>query len=236
MRSPGISRAARARTIADGSPAAALRLGPEAEGLAPLSRAFYRRDTVAVARGLIGAYFARRHRAVWYAARIVETEAYLGEADAAAHSWKGRRTPRVEPMYADGGHLYVFFVYGMHHCANVVTRREGIPQAVLIRAGEGPEGTPSRLLSGPGRFCSALAITTVSSGADIVDGGEFRLFGRRRRPRIGVSTRIGVDYAGPAKDWPLRFVDLDSPAVSGPRKSFNRANAPPGGSAPTARQ
>jgi DNA-3-methyladenine glycosylase len=190
----------------------------------PLSRTFYRRDTVAAARGLIGAYFARRHRGVWYAARIVETEAYLGEPDAAAHSWKGRRTPRVEPMYADGGHLYVFFVYGMHYCANVVTRREGVPQAVLIRAGEGPSGTPPRLLSGPGRFCSALAITTASSGADIVGGREFRLFGRRRRPRIGVSERIGVDYAGPAKEWPLRFFDLDSPAVSGMRRPAQRTS------------
>jgi DNA-3-methyladenine glycosylase len=184
-----------------------------------LPREFYRRDTVAVARSLIGAYFARHYRGAWYAARIVETEAYLGETDAAAHSWKGRRTARVEPMYADGGHLYVFFVYGMHFCANVVTRREGVPQAVLIRAAEGPKGTPARLLSGPGRFCFALGITAASSGADIVDGGQFRLFGRPARPRIEVSPRIGVDYAGPARDWPLRFFDAASPAVSGSRKS-----------------
>jgi DNA-3-methyladenine glycosylase len=120
-------------------------------------------------------------------------------------------------MYADGGHLYVFFVYGMHSCANVVTRGPGVPEAVLIRAAAGPPEAPVRLLSGPGRFCSALAITTEASGADVVAGRDFRIFRRERRPRIAVSPRIGVDYAGEAKDWPLRFFDPDSPAVSGPR-------------------
>ena len=97
-----------------------------------------------MARDLLGAWIARRWRGRWYGGRIVETEAYLGPADAAAHSWGGRRTARVEPMYMDGGHLYVFLVYGMHHCANVVTRREGDAQAVLLRAAEGPECAPPR--------------------------------------------------------------------------------------------
>ena len=198
-------------------PDPALRRDPAAEGLERLPRQFFRGDSVRVARALIGATFARRFRGVWYAARIVETEAYLGAPDAAAHSRGGRRTARVEPMYADGGHLYVFFVYGMHSCANVVTRRPGVPEAVLIRAAEGPPDAPARLLSGPGRFCSALGITTEASGIDIVVGRDFRIFRRVRRPRIGVSPRIGVDYAGAAKDWPLRFFDLASPAVSGRR-------------------
>lgn len=180
-----------------------------------LSRSFYRGNTVAVARSLIGASFARRHRGAWYLARIVETEAYLGSNDAAAHSRGGRRTARVEPMYADGGHLYVFLVYGMHHCANVVTRRPGMPEAVLIRAGEGPPEAPPALLSGPGRFCAALGITAAATGMDIVDGSDYRLYRRDHGPRIGVSPRIGVDYAAEAKDWPLRFYDRDSRAVSG---------------------
>ena len=201
--------------IANRRPESRLRFRPRALRLQQAPRAFFRRDTIAVARDLIGAWFARRYRGAWYGARIVETEAYLGERDAAAHSFRGRRTARVEPMYADGGHLYVFFVYGMHHCANVVTRKEGEPQAVLLRAAEAPEGAPPRLLSGPGRLCAALGVTAAASGADLVGGGEFRVFLRRgRRRSIGVSPRVGVDYAGKAAAWPLRFFDADSPAVS----------------------
>ncbi len=192
-----------------------LRFDPKALGLREPPRSFYRRDTVAVARSLIGAWFARRYRGVWYGGRIVETEAYLGAKDAAAHSWKGRRTQRVEPMYADGGTLYVFFVYGMHYCANVVTRGPGEPQAVLLRAAEGPDGAPGRLLSGPARLCGALGITGKASGLDLVTGKEFRVFlPRSRRPLIGISRRIGVDYAGEAALWPLRFFDRRSGAVS----------------------
>jgi DNA-3-methyladenine glycosylase len=165
---------------------------------------------------LLGAWLARRWRGRWYGARIVETEAYLGVADRAAHSWGGRRTRRVEPMYADGGTLYVFLVYGMYRCANVVTRRAGIPEAVLLRAAEGPAGAPERLLSGPGKLCAALGITTADSGRDLL-GGEVRIFLGPRRRRIGVSSRIGIDYAGEAKDWPLRFFDVNSAAVSSAR-------------------
>jgi DNA-3-methyladenine glycosylase len=179
-------------------------------------RAFYRRDTQEVAKGLLGAWITRRWRGRWYGGRIVETEAYLGPSDAAAHSWGGRRTARVEPMYMDGGHLYVFLVYGMHHCANVVTRREGDAQAVLLRAAEGPQGAPPLLLSGPGKLCAGLGITVSDSGLDLVGGGAIRIFRPRRgrRLEIGVTPRIGVDYAGEAAAWPLRFFVAGSPAVS----------------------
>ena len=202
--------------IAKARPDPRLRIEPGRLGLAPPPRSFFRRPTKAVARDLVGAWIARRHRGRWYGARIVETEAYLGAVDRAAHSWNGRRTPRVEPMYADGGHLYVFFVYGMHHCANVVTRRKGDPQAVLLRAAEGPEDAP-KLLSGPGRLCKILGITARLSGQDLLKGGDVRILvpRRRRRARLGVSPRIGVDYAGDAARWPLRFFDAGSPAVSG---------------------
>lgn len=194
-----------------------LAFDPAALGLVEPVRAFYRRATVLVAKDLLGAWLARRWRGRWYGGRIVETEAYLGSGDAAAHSWRGRRTRRVEPMYADGGHLYVFLVYGMHHCANVVTRREGIAEAVLLRAAEGPPGAPPRLLAGPGKLGAGLGLTVADSGRDLVGTGPIRIFRRphARRPRIGESARIGVDYAGDAAKWPLRFFDLDSPAVSG---------------------
>ena len=194
-----------------------LHLDPNSMAFKEYPRSFFYCPTDAVARDLIGAWLARRYQGEWFAARIVETEAYLGSKDAAAHSWGGRRTPRVEPMYKDGGHLYVFFVYGMHYCANVVTQQEGIAEAVLLRAAEGPPGTPPKLLSGPGRLCAAMGITAASSGEDLLAGGDIRLFQRnRRRARIGVTQRIGVEYAGEAKDWQLRFFDLDSSAVSGP--------------------
>ena len=202
-------------------PDSRLRFEPETLGLKEFPRDFFRKDTTTVARELIGSWIARRYDGVWYGARIVETEAYLGIEDAAAHSWKGRRTPRVEPMYKDGGHFYVFLVYGMHHCANVVTKTEGVPEAVLLRAAEGPPGAPVKLLSGPGRLTAALGITVSSSGMDLLSDGDIRVFddcdGETRADR-GVSPRIGVDYAGEAAFWPLRFFDKNSPAVSGPAK------------------
>ena len=204
--------------IANNAPDPRLELDPAALNLSEPPRRFFRGDTVAVARALVGAYVARRWRGRWYGARIVETEAYLGAPDRAAHSWAGRRTPRVEPMYAEGGHLYVFLVYGMHHCANVVTRRQGIAEAVLLRAAEAPEGVAPRLLSGPGKLCAALGITARDSGLDLLGGRSVRILRRRGpRPDITATPRIGVDYAGEAREWPLRFFERGSPAVSGPR-------------------
>ncbi len=102
----------------------------------PLPASFYRKDTAEVARALLGCRLTRRwpdgaERSVV----LVETEAYLGVKDRAAHTWNGRRTPRVAPMWGEGGHAYVYFVYGMHFCMNVVTQRAGVPEAVLLRAG-----------------------------------------------------------------------------------------------------
>jgi DNA-3-methyladenine glycosylase len=207
------------RIPADIGPDSRLRFDPQTLGLEEFPRSFFWLDTAQVARKVIGSWLARRYQDQWYGARIVETEAYLGSPDAAAHSWRGRRTPRVEPMYQDGGHLYVFFVYGMHYCANLVTQPAGIAEAVLLRAAEGPEGSPVKLLSGPGRLCAALGITAASSGLDLLSGGDLRVFrGRAQKPNIGVSKRIGVDYAGEAADWPLRFFDRNSAGVSGPAR------------------
>jgi len=196
-------------------PDARLLFDPEAHAMKELPRAFFLQATASVARHLLGAWLARRFEGNWYGARIVETEAYLGVRDRAAHSWNGRRTARVEPMFRAGGHLYVYFVYGMHHCANVVTRREGCPEAVLLRAAEGPEGTPPKLLSGPGKLCAALGISSAFSGVDLLGKGDVRIFSNGRAPRhTKAGPRIGIDYAGEAREWPLRFYDADSPAVS----------------------
>jgi DNA-3-methyladenine glycosylase len=197
-------------------PHESLRFDPDAMGLTEFPRSFFRGDTVDIACRLLGVWMARRHRGRWYGARIVETEAYLGHRDAAAHSRGGRRTPRVEPMYMDGGHLYVFLIYGMHHCSNIVTREAGIAEAVLLRAAEGPPGTPAKLLSGPAKLSAGLGITVGSSGTDLLASANLRLFHNGTRCRnIGTSPRIGVDYAGEAAAWPLRFFDLHSSQVSG---------------------
>ncbi|MEO6325849.1 MAG: DNA-3-methyladenine glycosylase [Thermoanaerobaculia bacterium] len=188
-----------------------------------LPAAFYLRETAEVARDLLGCRLVRvLPGGEVRSAIIVETEAYLGIEDPAAHTWKGRRTPRVAPMWGPGGHAYVYFVYGIHHCMNVVTREGGAPQAVLLRAAvpeiwwRGGEATRDELrsLSGPGKLCKALEITRALSGVPltgpelVIEAGPSRTFSRLEGPRVG------VDYAGEAATWPLRFAVAGCPAVS----------------------
>jgi len=207
------------KTRKDSVPDPRLRFEPQSLGLKQFSRKFFLNETTHIARAIIGAWFCCRHDNQWYGARIVETEAYLGSTDAAAHSFRGRRTPRVEPMYMEGGHLYVFFVYGMHCCANVVTQPAGVAEAVLLRAAKGPETAPTKLLSGPGKLCAALGINVAHSGIDLLADADVRLFQSFGEDmKLGVSKRIGVDYAGDAAALPLRFFDMNSDAVSGPLK------------------
>lgn len=185
-------------------------------GLLTAKRDFFVRPTEVVARELLGAWFVRRIPGTLYGARIVEVEAYLGETDAAAHSYRGRRTARVEPMYLAGGHLYVFLVYGRYSCANIVTREPGVPQAVLIRAAEPPGGGDPKLLAGPAKFCRALAIDRDLSGVDLITDSAFDIYPDPQPDHaIVTSPRIGVDYAGEAAEWLLRFYLKDSSAVSG---------------------
>lgn len=176
-----------------------------------------------MARELLGCRLVRNHPGGWRSAWVlVEVEAYLGVSDRAAHTWGGRRTPRVRPMWGEGGHAYVYRVYGLHDCLNVVTREEGVPEAVLVRAAvpeewwRGQEVPRSELLgaSGPGKLCRALGITTALSGASL-RGPELRLEpGPHRHFEILSGPRIGVDYAGEAAAWPLRFAVANCPAVT----------------------
>lgn len=196
-----------------------LSLVPEELPAEVAGREFFHRPTRRVARDLLGSWFVRKFRGRAFGARIVEVEAYLGARDAAAHSFGGRRTPRVEPMYGAGGLLYVFQVYGMHFCANVVTREEGVAEAVLIRAGAHP-AAPGRLLAGPAKFCRALGLDRTHSGRDLVGFAEFEI---RPNPvprrRVEISARIGVDYAGEASLWRLRYSIRGEPAVTrGPKQ------------------
>ncbi len=198
-----------------------------------LSRRFYQRDPVTLARALLGRVLVRVVNGQRTAGRIVEVEAYLGEPDRAAHTFGGRRTARNRSMWGQAGHAYVYFTYGMHHCMNIVADRPGRPTAVLIRALQPLEGIdamrdrragkidasrlkPTDLCSGPAKLCEAMAIDRTLDGADLVAGEA--LFVERGRPikpdRITAAARIGVAYAGAWASKPLRFYVTDSSHVS----------------------
>jgi DNA-3-methyladenine glycosylase len=163
------------------------------------------------ARLLLGTVLVRRARGGLRAARIVETEAYLGEDDPAAHAFRGR-TPRTAPLWGPPGTVYVYFIYGMHHCLNFAVEREGTAGCVLIRAAEPLAGLEPGTATGPGRLCRAMAIDTRLSGRHLFEATS-GLYLREGQPplRIGVSARVGIRQAA---DRPLRFFDADSAAVS----------------------
>ena len=177
-------------------------------------RSFFLQSTLTVARELIGMQLVHAQGGQLRRGRIVETEAYLGPQDLAAHSARGR-TPRTEIMFGPPGHAYVYFIYGFWNCLNVVTSAIGTPHAVLLRALEPLAGTTERT-SGPGLLCRALGIDRRLNGADLL-GEELwieRAPAGERAPRIARSTRIGVDYAGVWAAKPWRFFDARSPYVS----------------------
>jgi DNA-3-methyladenine glycosylase len=188
---------------------------------APLPKAFYTRDVLEVARDLLGRTLCRRlpgGRVL--RGRIVETEAYLGLVDRASHAFRGR-TARNAPMFEEGGIAYVYFVYGMHHCLNVVTSVADHPTAVLLRAASAPEGASA---SGPGRLTRAFAIDRRLDRASLLGPDLWLEEGTPVADRqVRRTARIGVDYAGAWARRLLRFVVKDHPDVSGPRsRSRNR--------------
>jgi DNA-3-methyladenine glycosylase len=182
---------------------AAGRLGPE----------FYQRDAATVAREIIGCILVRQYRGRVLRVRIVEAEAYVGPHDLACHASKGR-TRRTETMFLPGGHAYVYFIYGMYDMLNIVTGKAEDPQAVLVRATEGLEGFDADM-SGPGKLTRALHVTRALDGAGLY-GDALHLLPRVAGdvPEIGVSARIGVDYAKHWREEELRFFDRNSKAVS----------------------
>lgn len=199
----------------------------------PLPASFFQGETVLIARALLGCILWRRLGNETLAVRIVETEAYLGANDPASHARGGLRSKRNEAMYLPGGHAYVYFTYGMHYCVNVVTAEDGIAEAVLLRAGEPVTGIDEMrwrreaarkdtdLTNGPAKLCQALAIDRGLDGASL-RGPDLVLTSRDRPLRddeIGVSRRIGVDYAGEAAAWPLRFFVKGNRCVSKARQA-----------------
>ncbi len=188
----------------------------------PLPRSFFARDALEVAPDLLGKTL--RHGET--AGVIMETEAYIGPGDRACHAFGGKRTPRTEPLFGEAGHAYVYLIYGMYCCLNVVTGLPGQPQCVLIRALRptlGPDamaarrgGRPEReLCRGPGKLCLALGIDRELNERDMTQG-DFVFLPGEDIPEAEVerSRRIGIDYAGEARDYLWRFTVRGDPYVS----------------------
>ena len=177
---------------------------------ARLPASFYARDALIVARALVGTYLVVGSRV----GRIVETEAYRGPKDLACHAKVGI-TKRTKTLYGPPAHAYVFLIYGMYDCFNVVCFGEGKGHAVLIRAVEPVIGTEGRT-DGPGRLTRALGITRAHDATDLVRGDAIHLCPRTQRPRITTTARVGVAYAGAMAEAPWRFLDAKSNHVSKP--------------------
>ncbi len=184
-----------------------------------LRREFYNRDAVTVARELLGKILVHGRTA----GMIVETEAYLGGDDLAAHSARGI-TNRTRVIFGPPGHAYVYFIYGMHECLNLVAEPEGNPGCVLIRAAEPVAGIPimkrrrakgrtvEKLASGPGNLTQAFGVTRAQNGVDVTHGPlVVRRWDKEPKFEIQVTPRIGIRHCA---EWPLRFVVAGNRAVS----------------------
>jgi len=182
-----------------------------------LPESFYARPALTVARELLGTHLYLEEDGWRRGGRIVETEAYIGEHDLACHAAKGL-TPRTEVMFGPPGRAYVYVIYGMHHCFNVVTDAAGVGAAVLIRAVEPLEGLPEDARTdGPGRLCKALGLTRAHNRLELQSP---RLYLTEGTPvpeeRVARGPRIGVEYAGAWAAEPFRLWVRDSEHVSRP--------------------
>jgi len=191
-----------------------------------LTRDFYDRDTVEAARDLLGKYLVRvLPGGGRLAARITETEAYVGRMDKACHAYGYKRTPRTETLFAPPGTAYIYLIYGMYHCLNLVTEPEGEPCAVLLRGARAAENgdmiaqnrfgrkmselsvyQKKNFLNGPGKLCRGFALTRAQNGLDVTGpGGGLYVCDGPAPEKIFTGRRIGIDYAEEAADFPWRF-------------------------------
>ncbi len=195
-----------------------------------LGREFYERDVLLVSRELLGKELVHMTSEGARMGRIVEVEAYKGPEDAAAHTYRSLRSSRTEVAFGPGGFAYVYFIYGMYNCFNIVSNIKEKPEAILIRALEPVEGIETmkkarktdnikNLCSGPGKLCMAMDITRAENGTDLC-GDSLYLLENPPVPDSEIITapRINIDYSGEAKHYPWRFLIRGSRFVSKPVK------------------
>ena len=196
----------------------------------PIEREFFMTDAVTLAQRLLGKILVRKLDNTYIKCRIVEVEAYMGGEDKGSHTYKNKKTERTKYFWNHGGHLYVYLIYGVNHCMNIVANDESLPQACLIRAVEPIEGieilsqnrklsnkknsssSQIQLTNGPGKVCSALKIDRTYNGHDISSSQEiFLLEDIEYNFTYCSSPRINIEYAGEYKDKPWRFYTLSHP-------------------------
>jgi len=189
-----------------------------------LDRDFYLRDALTVAKSLLGKQLVHETQDFKVIGRIVETEAYVGPEDRACHAYGWRRTKRNEVMYNEGGFSYVYFIYGMYYCFNVVTEQKDMPSAVLVRAVEPVEGMEhmarlrygaelsalsnrqrSGMCNGPGKLCMSMGIGKAENGLDLCGSILYICDASNEHFSVKASPRINIDYAGEYRDKPWRF-------------------------------
>ena len=188
---------------------------------------FYQRDGVNVAYDLLGKLLIRELEGQKIITKIVETEAYIGPEDKGCHAYQNKRTKRTEVMFGRAGYAYVYLIYGMYNCLNIVTAKKGKPEAVLIRAVELIEGLDiireyrdikskkvEELTNGPGKLCQALAIDRDLNGYDMVNGGKLYILDSDEKVEVVTDKRINIDYAEEYRDKLWRFYIKDNSFVS----------------------
>lgn len=198
-----------------------------------ISREFYARDAREVAMDLLGKILVHCYNGVILKGKIVETEAYIGAIDKASHAYGGKKTKRVQALYGKPGISYVFSIYGLYNCFNVITKEEGVPEGVLIRALEPIEGIEEmshlrfeksysdlnkkeikNLTSGPSKLCIALNINKDNNMEDLCEQNLYIEYGENTNLEIVKTKRIGIDYAEEAKDFLWRYYIKDNPFIS----------------------
>ncbi len=176
-----------------------------------LKKSFFIRPTLTVAKELLGKYLVRKIGKKKLVGKIVETEAYIGPKDRASHAFKGKITPRNKTEYLEGGHIYIYLVYGMYWQLNITTSKTGKPECVLIRALESPEAT------GPGKLCRWMKLNKSFDAEDLTKSKRIWLEDRGERTKksqIVATKRVGIDYAGEWAKKPWRFYIKDNPYTS----------------------
>jgi len=186
-------------------------------------RSFFDRNTLKVARDLLGMLLVRKHGKKTLRGMIVETEAYMGPLDLASHASRGK-TPRTEIMFGSSGLAYIYMIYGMYYCFNVVTQKKGFPAAVLIRAADisnqpGRKSTENSvvLTNGPGKLCRYFKIDRSLNGEDLIKSQKLWIENKGTKisnREVVARKRIGVDYAKHCKHYPWRFYVKNNQFVS----------------------